>query len=142
MIISLITMILIIILGTILFDVTIKGNLIYLFITSLVFIIGALSLGMMISAITDSQQVAFMISIIVTMLPAMILSGFIFPLNSMPKIIQFISYIVALRYYLVILRSIILKGSGLISFWDQLIFLTIFSLIMIIVSYLKLKKTL
>lgn len=142
MIISLITMILIIILGTILFDVTIKGNLIYLFITSLVFIIGALGLGMMISAITDSQQVAFMVSIIVTMLPAMILSGFIFPLNSMPKIIQFISYIVPLRYYLVILRSIILKGSGLISFLDQLIFLTIFSLIMIIVSSVKLKKTL
>jgi len=141
-IISLITMILVIILGIILFDITIKGSLLYLFITSLIFIIGALGLGILISSITDSQQAAFMVSILSTMLPSMILSGFIFPLSSMPKVIQFISYIVQLRYFLVILRSIILKGSGLISFWDQLVYLTLISLIMIIISSVKLRKDL
>jgi len=142
MVISLITMIIIIILGIILFGVTIKGNLFYLFITSLIFIIGALGLGMLISSVTDSQQVAFMVSLILTLLPAMILSGFVFPINSMPKVIQYISLIVPLRYYLVILRSIILKGSGFISFWDQLVLLTAFSLFMILVSSAKLRKNL
>ena len=97
LVISLITMILIIILGILLFDITIKGNLFYLFITALVFIIGALGLGMLISAVADSQQVAFMISIFATMLPSLMLSGFVFPINSMPKAIQLISYAVPLR---------------------------------------------
>ncbi len=142
LVISLITMILIIILGILLFDITIKGNLFYLFITALVFIIGALGLGMLISAVADSQQVAFMISIFATMLPSLMLSGFVFPINSMPKAIQLISYAIPLRYYLVILRSIILKGSGLSSFGGHLFLLVIFSSIMIIVSSVKLRKNL
>lgn len=142
LIISLVTMILIIIMGIILFGVTIKGSLIYLFITSLIFIIGALGLGMLISSLTDSQQAAYMISVILTFLPAMILSGFVFPISSMPKVIQFITYFVQLRYYLIILRSIILKGTGLISFGDQLLYLSLYSLILIVISSVRLRKSL
>jgi len=141
-VISLITMIIIIVLGMFFFDITIKGSILLLFITSLIFIVGSLGLGMMISAITDSQQVAFMVALLITMLPAIILSGFVFPINSMPKIIQYISYVVPLRYFLVILRSIFLKGSGLLSFWDQVLYLSFFSGMMIMISSAKLRKSL
>jgi len=142
MVISFLGMVIIIIVGMILFDITIKGDILYLFISSLIFITGALGVGILISAVTESQQVAFMIALISTLLPSMLLSGFVFPISSMPKVIQIISYAVPLRYFLVIIRSIILKGTGLASFWQQLLFLTIFSIIMIIISSVKLKKSL
>lgn len=142
MIISLVTMTIIIILGMVLFGVTIKGSLLYLFITSLVFIVGALGLGMLVSTLTDSQQAAYMISVLLTMLPSLVLSGFVFPINSMPKIIQIITYAFQLRYFLVILRCIIIKGTGIMSFGEQLLYLSLYSLAMIIISSVRLKKSL
>lgn len=142
MVIALLMSFFIIIVGTVLFDINIKGNLVYLFISTIIFVISALGIGMFISTITESQQVAFMISILLTMLPSMILSGFVFPISSMPKVLQLISYIVPLRYFLVILRSIILKGSGLLSFWHPLLLLSVFSAVMILISSVRLKKSL
>ena len=141
-VISLLTSFFVIIVGIVLFNVNIQGNLFYLFVSILMFVLSALGIGMFISTVTESQQVAFMISLISTLLPSMILSGFVFPINSMPKIIQVISYLVPLRYFLVILRSIILKGSGFMSFWEPFLLLIIFTLFVLLISSARLKKSL
>jgi ABC-2 type transport system permease protein len=125
-IISLINAAFILIAGYLLFDVVVKGSYILLFLTTLVFIVASVSLGIFISVISDSQQVAFSISTFVSLLPSVILSGFVFPIESMPFLVQIITNITPAKFYLVILRSIILKGVGLSAFWDQLIYLSLF----------------
>ncbi len=101
---------LILLVGLLLFKVPFIGSFVlFLFLTTL-YIITALSLGLMISTVAKSQQTAMMMAITITMLPTIILSGFIFPLNSMPKLLQWISYIVPAKYYLIIVRGIMLKG--------------------------------
>ena len=97
-----------------LFGVTIKGSWLDLGLVTLVFLIGCLALGVLISTLSDSQQVAFLISVLLTLLPVFILSGFVFPFRNMPGIIQAVSYVLPGRYYLSALRSIMLKGAG---FW-------------------------
>ncbi|MFA7287783.1 MAG: ABC transporter permease [Melioribacteraceae bacterium] len=125
-IISLINAAFILIAGYILFDVVVKGSYILLFLTTLVFIVASVSLGIFISVISDSQQVAFSISTFVSLLPSVILSGFVFPIESMPFLVQIITNITPAKFYLVILRSIILKGVGVSAFWDQLAYLSLF----------------
>ena len=78
----------------------------------LIYITTALSIGILISALVDTQQLAMMYTVMATMLPSVLLSGFIFPLKNMPYILQGISYIVPARYFLIIIRSIMLKGAG------------------------------
>jgi ABC-2 type transport system permease protein len=114
--------------GYLLFDVVIKGNLILLFLTTLIYLIACLNLGIFISAIADSQQVAFQIAALVSLLPSVILSGFIFPIESMPAAIQILTNITPSKFYLVILRSIMLKGVGIWAYWDQIIYLILFAL--------------
>lgn len=141
-IISIIATILILITGYYLFDVAVKGSYIWLSVVILIFIVCCLGLGLFISAISDSQQVAFMIAIIMTMLPTFLLSGFVFPINNMPKIIQYVTHIIPAKYFLVILKSIILKGVGISAYWEQIVWLTIFSVIIISISSVWLNKKL
>jgi ABC-2 type transport system permease protein len=124
-----------------LFDVTIKGSIFLLFCTTLLFIIAALSIGLFVSTISDSQQVAFQLAALMSMLPTMILSGFMFPIRSMPWWLQVISNITPAKFYLVILRSIILKGVGLSAFWPQVVYLFIFIAVMLRISIVRFKKT-
>mgnify|MGYP003809145619 CR=1 FL=1 len=81
--------------------------------SSFLFILLALSLGLLISTLVKTQQTAMFISILGLMLPTMLLSGFIFPIENMPVILQYLSYIVPAKYFLVIIKSIMLKGLGL-----------------------------
>jgi ABC-2 type transport system permease protein len=99
-------------------------------------------MGLLISTIVETQQLAFMIAAIISMLPTFILSGFVFPIRNMPIIIQFITYLLPARYFLVVLRAIILKGAGLSAFWDQALILAVYALIMISVSSLRMRKIL
>ena len=124
-----------------LFDVTIKGNLLLLFGATLLFVIAALSLGLFVSTISDSQQVAFQFASLMSMLPTMILSGFMFPIRSMPLFLQILSNITPAKFYLVILRSIILKGVGFAAFWPQVIYLCVFITIVLAISVRRFKKT-
>jgi ABC-2 type transport system permease protein len=140
MIISLIATIMILFFGYILFDVSIKGSIVLLSIITLIFLIGGLGVGMLISTLVESQQLAFMIAVIASMLPTFILSGFVFPIRNMPVLIQGITYIIPARYFLVVLRAIILKGAGLSAFWDEAIFLTIYAAVMIGISSLRMRK--
>ncbi|HEX2983560.1 MAG TPA: ABC transporter permease [Ignavibacteriales bacterium] len=126
-IISFIDAIIVLLMGYILFGVEVKGRLFLLFGMTFSFIIASISIGIFVSVIADTQQVAFMMATFVSMLPSMILSGFIFPIESMPVIVQIFTNITPAKFYIVILRAIILKGVGFSAFWDQFIYLSLFA---------------
>jgi len=102
-----------------LFDVPVHGSLLSLALVTLLYLAGGLAFGVLISTLADTQQVAFQASLIVSMLPTLLLSGFIFPISSMPPVVQAITRIVPARYFLVALRAIVLKGAGPEVWWDQ-----------------------
>ncbi|MFA6457421.1 MAG: ABC transporter permease [Bacteroidota bacterium] len=139
-IISLIAAALVLYSGYILFDVVVKGSLALLFFATLIFIIAALGQGLLVSTIADSQQVAFQLATVISILPTMILSGFMFPISSMPLFLQILSNITPATFYLVIMRGIVLKGVGIEAFWDQLIYLSIYIIIIISVSVKRFKQ--
>jgi drug efflux transport system permease protein len=126
--------------GKILFGMPINGNLILLFITTLIFLFACLNLGILVSSIAETQQVAFQVSTMVSLLPSFILSGFIYPIESMPAAIQVITNITPVKFYIIILRDILLKGVGLEAFWLQVIYLLIFSLVFLTLSTIINKK--
>lgn len=124
----------------ILFDVSIKGNYLYLLLGMIFFLIAGLGLGLLISTIAGTQQAAFIIAVITTLLPTFILSGFVFPIRNMPVAIQVITYFIPARYFLVILRSILLKGAGLGAFWSQMALLLLFAVLIMAVSSVRMAK--
>lgn len=134
--------ILVLLAGRVLFGVAVRGNYFLLLLVVVIFLFCGLSQGLLISTVAGSQPVAFLLSGISTLLPTFILSGFVFPIRNMPAVIQAISYIIPARYFLVCLRSIILKGVGLQSFYRELIFMSVYGLFITLLSLLKLKKSL
>jgi ABC-2 type transport system permease protein len=122
------------------FGVTVKGSWLDLGLVTLIFLIGCLALGVLISTLSDSQQVAFLISVLLTLLPVFILSGFVFPFRNMPGIIQAVSYILPGRYYLSALRSIMLKGVGFWACKEQVGALLLFAAVMAGGSVLRLRR--
>ena len=117
--------------GVALFDVPLRGGLLPLFAVSSLFLVGALGQGLLVSIATRKQQLAMQISLLTSMLPSMLLSGFMTPIASMPEIIQHLSRIVPARYFLVVLRDLFLKGSPLASLWPQLAALAVFAVVML-----------
>lgn len=126
-IIALINATLILIAGYILFGVSVKGSYLLLLLTTILFLAASTSLGIFISVISDSQQVAFSLSTFASLLPATILSGFVFPIDAMPAAVQIITNITPAKFYNVILRAIILRGVGVEAFWQQIIYLLIYT---------------
>lgn len=126
--------ILVLLLGNFVFEVPIRGSLLLLLFETLLFIITALSLGVFISTRTSSQQVALMISLMMLMLPTILLSGFIFPIENMPVPLQIISNIVPARWFVIILKSIMLKGLGLGAIWKETLVLLGFIFLFILLS--------
>jgi ABC-2 type transport system permease protein len=125
-----------------LFGVTVKGSWLDLGAVTLLFLFGCLAFGVMLSTLSDSQQVAFLLSSLLTLLPVFVLSGFVFPFRNMPVIIQGVSYLLPGRYYLAALRAIMLKGVGLWAFRDQVLALIIFALATSALSVLRLRRQL
>ena len=140
--ISLVATAIILLVSYLLFDVAIRGSYLLLFGVTLLFLAGALGLGLLISTVADSQQVAFQMALLVTMLPTFLLSGFVFPIRNMPLPVQAITYIVPARYFLVALRGIVLKGVGLSTLYDQALFLLAFATLTLGVSSARLRKIL
>lgn len=126
-IIALVDAVFILIAGYILFDVVVEGSYLLMFFSTLIFIIASTSLGIFISTVSDSQQVAFTAATFASMLPSLILSGFVFPIESMPVAVQILTNITPAKFYLVSLRAIMLRGVGLEAFWAQWIYLGIFT---------------
>lgn len=102
------------------FGIAVKGSVTFLLISSFVFILSTLGLGLFVSTISKTQQQAMMLAIFLIMMPMVFLSGFAFPIENMPQIIQAITYIIPLRYFMTIIRGIILKGIGFTDLWIQL----------------------
>jgi len=140
-VISLINATIVLLAGYILFDIVIKGNILLLLFGTFAFLFAALSLGVFISTISDSQQVAFQAANVTSLLPSLILSGFIFPIESMPVAIQILTNITPAKFYIVILRAILLRGAGISAFWDQLIYLGIFGIFFIALATVVDKKS-
>jgi ABC-2 type transport system permease protein len=110
-----------------LFGVEVKGPLMALMAATLLYLVGALGLGILISTMSDSQAVAFQGGLLVSLLPAVLLSGFIFQIRSMPAFLQLVTYAIPARYYLVILRGVVIKGSGLGPYLDEMAGLALFA---------------
>ncbi len=123
------------------FRVPIHGSILVLFLSSGVYILSALGIGLFISTVSRTQQQALMATMLFYM-PAILLSGFAFPVENMPKIFQYITYLNPLRYFLVIIRGIFLKGNGLAVLWPHILALLIMGLIVIALSSLRFRKRL
>src|SRR5215216_2731090 len=140
-ILALVDVIEILIIGHWWFKVPIKGDLGLIFALSGLFLILSLGIGLFASTVANTQQEAF-ITVMVTMLPSLFLSGFFFPIEAMPKFLQYVSAIVPLRYYLVIIRALLLKGVGLSALKNEVIALTIFAVVIMGVAALRFRKRL
>ena len=123
------------------FKVPIRGELSVIFLLSGVFLLSSLGIGLLASTIANTQQEA-MLTVWMTLLPGIFLSGFFFPLEAMPKVLQWISYLMPLRYYLVIIRSLLLKGVGYTAIQDEVIALTVFGFAIMAIAALRFRKRL
>ncbi|HYM59610.1 MAG TPA: ABC transporter permease [Thermoanaerobaculia bacterium] len=135
LLISLVATAIIIIAARVLFDVVVKGSYFSLFVATFVYLVGALGWGLLVSSISRSQAMAFQVGVVSSMLPAIFLSGFIFPIQSMPPVLQAITYGVPARYFLVVLRGVILKGAGLAPYTADMTFLAIYALVVMAIAY-------
>ncbi len=138
--IGILDLVLSVIVGEFVFGIPLRGSLALLFGMSALFLAGALSLGMLISITTRNQRMASQIAIVTTMLPAFLLSGFIFPIDNMPLVIRAITHIITARYFVVILRGIYLKDVGLNVLWGEACFLAAFAALVIFLSIRKFRK--
>jgi ABC-2 type transport system permease protein len=138
--ISLATSVFIVIASMALFGLPMNGSWVLLIVALSLYLAGALGLGLMISTIAESQQVAFQIAVLVSFLPTMLLSGFVFPIASMPPAIQAVTFAVPARYFIVALRSIMLKGAELSAFWTQLAALVVYAAIMLALASRRLAR--
>ncbi|HCX23238.1 MAG: multidrug ABC transporter permease [Flammeovirgaceae bacterium] len=136
---SLIDALIILGLGKFVFGVPILGNFGLLLFETFLFILLALSLGILISTVTETQQTALLLSLMGLMLPTILLSGFIFPIENMPLPLRIISHIVPARWFIVVVKAIMLKGSGLALIWKETVILCGFILFFIAVSVKKFK---
>jgi len=128
-------------LGSWLFDVPIRSDLGIILLLSGLFLLSGLGIGLVASTIANTQQEAMM-AIFMTLLPSVFLSGFFFPIEAMPKILQWISYAVPTRYYLVIIRSLLIKGVGSSHLQNDIIALVIFAVIIMTIAILRFRKRL
>ena len=125
LVLSLVNFIFILLLAVFLLNVEIRGSLPLIFAESILFIITCLSLGLLISNVTATQQAAMLMSMMGMMLPTLLLTGFMFPLENMPKVFQVISYIVPSKYYYAIIKAVMLKGLGFSYVWKETLVLVV-----------------
>ena len=126
----------------VIFNISVRGNIFFLFFATFIYILSTLGLGMFISTISKNQQQAFMLAAFVVMLPMIYLSGFAFPIENMPAAIQYVTYLIPLRYFMVIIRGIILKGVGFSELWVELLAMFTIGVGILYLSSLRFKKRL
>ena len=138
--ISLASAALIILAAMVLFGLPMRGNWLSLLFAMSLFISGALGTGLLISTVAETQQIAFQAALLTSFLPTLMLSGFIFPISSMPHALQLVTTIVPARYFLVALRGIVLKGTPLMLLWPQMAALTVYALAMLMLASVRLAR--
>jgi ABC-2 type transport system permease protein len=139
-VISLVAAFSVVFLSMILFDLPMRGSWLALLGSVSLFLFGALAFGLLVSTIAETQQVAFQVALLTSYLPTLMLSGFIFPIASMPTFLQAVTYIVPARYFLVTLRGILLKGVGPAAFWTDLMAMAIFAVVILSLASLRLRR--
>jgi ABC-2 type transport system permease protein len=123
-----------------LFGVVVRGSYLDLFAVTFVYLVGALGLGLLVSSVADSQAMAFQLGAATSMLPSILLSGFIFPIRAMPAVVRGLTYAVPARYFLVVLRGVILKGAGLAPYLTDLAFLLAYALVVLGLAFARLTR--
>ena len=123
-----------------LFDLPMRGSWVLLIGSVSLFLVGALAAGLLISTVAESQQVAFQLALLSSFLPTLMLSGFIFPITSMPAVLQAITRIVPARYFLVVLRGVLLKGVGTAVLWPELAALGVIAVVLLGLASVRLHR--
>jgi ABC-2 type transport system permease protein len=131
-----------VLMGEYVFHVPLRGNVALLFGTSVIFLTGALAMGILVSIVTKSQLLSSQVAVVATFLPAFLLSGFIFTIANMPWVIQMVTCLVPARYFVAILKGIYLKGVGLEILAGQVGLLAVYAGVMVLLANLKFKKKL
>jgi drug efflux transport system permease protein len=139
-VVSLVSAMGIVLAAMVMFDMPMRGSWLVLLAVISLFLVGALGLGLFISSLAETQQVAFQIALLSSFLPTLMLSGFIFPIASMPQFLQVVTRVVPARYFLVALRGIVLKGTGPTMFWDDLVALAVFAIFILGLASLRLRQ--
>ncbi|HQQ93876.1 MAG TPA: ABC transporter permease [Bacteroidia bacterium] len=139
LLVSFFNLVVILVLSVLMLGLPIKGSLALLLLVSTLYIITALSLGLLISTATASQQAAMLLSLMGMLLPTMLFAGFMFPIENMPKALQYISNIVPARWYYIIVKSIMIKGLGLSAIWKEVLILSGMTLFLLALSLKKFK---
>lgn len=128
--------------GGLIFHIWPSGDRAALLVVSLVYLIASLSVGLAISSVARSHQVATLIAFLTTMLPTMLLTGFVFPVRSMPKVLQYISQVIPATHFLVVIRAIYLKGTGVGPYIREVTALALISLLFVVVAAKAFRKSL
>lgn len=139
---SIINVVLILLLSWLVFGLPVKGSLLLLMGESMLYILMSLTLGILISTVSSSMQQAIFISLIGLMLPTILLSGFIFPIENMPKVYDYVSMILPPRYFIIIIKNIMIKGTGLMYIWKETLVLVVMTLLFTAISIRKFKTRL
>jgi ABC-2 type transport system permease protein len=139
-VISLVSGLVILLVAMALFGLPMRGSWLLLLATLSLYLVATLGLGLLVSSIAETQQVAFQAAVLVSFLPTLMLSGFIFPISSMPGFLQAVTYVVPARYFLVALRGIVLKGTGVDIVWPQLAALSAFAALVLALASVRLRR--
>lgn len=142
LVIGIVDVILVVLFTNIVFDLPVKGSFWLLLGLCIIFLMTTLGLGLFVSTISRTQQQAMLTAIFFFMLPMIFFSGFVFPISNMPAMIQYVTYIIPLRYFFVIVRGLFLKGVGLDILWPQAAALLAFGSVILTLSVLRFKKRL
>ncbi|HEU0123932.1 MAG TPA: ABC transporter permease [Bryobacteraceae bacterium] len=126
-----------VLMGIFVFEVPLRGSLLFLALASGIFLFGALSWGILISAIAKTQLLAYQMGMLSSFLPAFLLSGFMYSIENMPRGIQIVSYIVPARYFIAVLKAVYLKGEGMGLLWAQILFLTLYAAVVFLLATRK-----
>lgn len=130
----------ILVLGYLLFDVEVAGSILVLYAGIAAIILAALGQGLLISTVTDSQQVAFMVAVLSSLLPSFLLSGFVFPVSNMPVALQVLSNIAVTKFFLVVVRGVMLRGVGPSVLWPQFLYMFLFAAVVLGLSVVRMHK--
>ncbi len=138
--IAFVEMLLILATGTLWFHIPFKGNYLLLIATSLIYVLCTVGIGLFVSTITRTQLAAVLLSLIITLMPSFLFSGFLFPISSMPYVLQLYTLIFPARYFNDISRDIFLKGAGMEYLWWNILLLIVYTLILFTMASLRFKK--
>lgn len=141
LVLGLVAVLMVIAVGGVVFDVPFRGSAPTLCLLSLLFLVGMLGQGLLISVLTRNQMVATQVATMSSMLPSMLLSGFVFPIDNMPVPLQVLSRVVPARYFVAGLRGVLLRGNGLADLWSEALLLALFGAVMLTLSTLRFRRT-